>query len=468
MRGSRMSMVKIAVIVPVYNGEMFLPEFLACLVRQTMQDFEVFFVDDCSKDRTGILLRTAAKKNVRFHYLRNETRCGAAMSRNRGIEYSRSEYVLCLDADDCIADDLLEQLGRAAESSRADMVMLERGDFVEAAAIDRSHAFLKDDVMLYEDLPGKSGQRVFRITDQPEEFLLRCQNGTCDRMVKRALLDQYGIRFQNLPSSNDVFYTLFSTFAAKAIVHTETSDFLYYRRIHSQPGRISNDRDPMCAYKALQAVKDALVQNDLWAECCVYFWIFALDSLEKQLFICREGERRRQVLRYLQQEGFRALGVPEDTLFDMLPKPYRRQFALFLEMPYEQNAFQDSMSFHALCENGQERIRALFDYAEKKGLWVGYWGIGRMTEGFVSVAGRLGKKVRFLFDNSREKQGKRLAGIEIVSYDSVRDQAGLIVISNKQYYHDIYRQIKNKNESMRVLSIQEYLYCAGEIEEYIR
>lgn len=49
--------MKIAVIVPVYNGEKFLPDFLACLARQTGKNFEVFFVDDCSTDRTGMLLR---------------------------------------------------------------------------------------------------------------------------------------------------------------------------------------------------------------------------------------------------------------------------------------------------------------------------------------------------------------------------------------------------------------------------
>ncbi len=460
--------MKIAVIVPVYNGEKFLPDFLACLARQTGKNFEVFFVDDCSTDRTGMLLREAAARYAGFHYLRNDTRCGAAFSRNRGIDHSQSEYVLCLDADDCIADDLLEQLERAAETYGADMVMLERGDFVKADTIDRDHAFFKDEAALYENTQGGTGKRVFRLADQPADFLLRCQNGTCDRMVKRALLDRYGIRFQNLPSSNDVFYALFSVFAAKRIVHTETSDFLYYRRNHSQPGRISNDRDPMCAYEALKAVKDALVQNRLWAERCVYFWIFALDSLEKQLFVCRREERRRQVLRYLQEEGFCELGVPDDPRYDRLPETYRRQFALFLTIPYEENCFKDSMSFRALCESRRERIAAVFDYAEKNGLRVGYWGVGRMTEGFLSVTDSLEKKVDFLIDNDQKKQGKRLFGTEIVSYDRAKEQVGLVIISNRQYYREIRKQIRDGKEKAQVLSIQEYLYCDGSVGEYIR
>ncbi len=460
--------MKIAVIVPVYNGEKFLPAFLACLMRQTMQDFEAFFVDDGSVDKTGILLREAADRHPGFHYLRNEKRCGAAAARNKGIEYSRSEYILCLDADDCIADDLLEQLGRAADAAQADMVMLERGDFVKADGIDRNHVFLKDDAMLYEGSQGASTQHIFKAKEQPKDFLLRCQNGTCDRMVKRALLDRYRIRFQDLPSSNDVFYILLSTFAAESIVHTETSDFLYYRRIHAEPDRISNDRDPMCAFEALRAVKDALVQYRMWTDCCVHFWIFALDSLEKQLFVCRREDRQRQVYQFLQEEGLQKLGVPGDALFDKLPEPYRRQFDIFLTAPYEKKCFKDSMSFHALCESNREKIAALFAYAEKNHLRIGYWGVGRMTEGFMSAAACLGKSSDYFVDNNKEKTGKSLFGKEIITYDNIKDQAGLMIISNKQYYSEIFRQIKEGKKEMQVLSIQEYLYCDGTVEQYIR
>lgn len=460
--------MKIAVIVPVYNGGKFLPEMLGCLMRQTMQDFEVFFVDDGSTDQTGNLLREAVSQRTGFHYLRNESRCGAAISRNRGIESSQSEYVLCLDADDRIADDLLEQLVKAADSMQADMVMLERRDFAKTETINRWHDFLKDDAALYERQDGTCGGRAFTIREQPDDFLVRCQNGTCDRMVRRALLDKYQIRFQDLPSSNDVFYIIFSSFAAASIVHTETSDLLYYKRIHSQPGRISNDRDPMCAFEALRAVKDALVQHHMWNDYCVHFWIFALDSLEKQLFVCRREERQKQVYTYLQEEGLQQLGVPSDDMYDRLPESYRREYALLQALPYEEKCFMHSMSFHALCVSNLERIGTLFDYAKEHGLWVGYWGVGRMTAGFLSAADCLGRKIEYLIDNDRKKQGKRLSGIEIVSYDSVKEQTGLIVISNKQYYQEIFAQIKDGNQKMHVISIQEYLYCDGKPEEYIR
>lgn len=481
--------VKIALIVPVYNGGKFLPEFLACLNRQTMKDFEAYFVDDGSTDETASILQAAVRGNAAFHYMRNEQRRGAAFARNRGIESSQSEYVLCLDADDLVADDLLEELAEAAEEYHADIVMLERGDFrgsgladacladacfaagdfvvanpVERGLVRRENPFLQDDKELYAMSP-------FRIIEKPRDFLLRCQNGTCDRMVLRSLLDKHQVRFQELPSSNDVYFALISLFLAKRITHTRTCDFLYYRRLHSEPGRISNDRDPMCAFEALYAVKEALQYHCMWEETCVHFWIFALDSLEKQLFVCKRPDRQRQVYQYLQEEGLGKLGVPNDACFSRLPACYRKQFARLMAMPYEEKCFLDSMTFHALCESRQDKIAALFAYAARfreNGLRIGYWGAGRMTEGFIAAATGIGENIDYLIDNNKDKQGKRICGLEVVSYDSIWEQTGFIIVSNKQYYREILEQIKTCREETQVICIQEYLYATCGLEDCIR
>lgn len=458
--------VKIAVIVPVYNGGKFLPEFLECLERQTMKDFEAYFVDDASTDDTAFLLQEAVRANEAFHYMRNEQRHGAAFSRNRGIADSESEYVLCLDADDMFAKDLLGQLATTAEEYHADLVMLERKDFSsdrlsESDSVRRKNAFLQDDRELYVKVP-------FQVKEQPQDFMLRCQNATYDRMVARSLLDEYRIHFQDLPSSNDVYFALFSMFAAKRIVHTHTFDVLYYRRLHSEPDRISNDRDPMCAYEALYAVKEALQKYNMWKECCVHFWIFALDSLEKQLFVCKREDRRRQVYQYLQMEGLQKLGVFDDLYFVKLPECYKKQFARLGTAPYDEKCFEDSMTFHALCESRMDKIAEIFSYAQEKGLKIGYWGVGRATEGFVAAAAAIGENVDYLIDNNREKQGKSVYGMTIVPYDMVAGQADFIIISNKQYYDEIFRQIKSGWEDKQVLCIQEYLYSGCRLEECIR
>ncbi len=458
--------MKVAVIVPVYNGEKFLPEFLPGLAGQTVKDFEVCFIDDCSTDNTGVILQEAVRNHAGFHYMRNDKRCGAATSRNRGIECSRSEYVLCLDADDLVEYDLLEQLVNAADTSHADMVMLEKDDVTKLSSIRRENDFLNDDIELYVDKTAPLGRRTFRVKEQPADFLLRCLNATHVRMIRRELLDKYQIRFQDLPSSNDVFYIVFASFAAECIVHTQTSEFLYHRRVHSEG--ISGHRDPLYAFEALYEIKEALVQYHMWEECCVHFWIFALDSLEKQLFVCRDEDRQRQVYQYLQEEGIGKLGVPDDILYSRLPEHYRKQFGRLCTLPYERKCFRDSMAFHALCEGKLSKISEIFTYAEQNGLKIGYWGVGRQTEGFVDAAAGMGKKIDYLIDNNKEKQGRKFFGFEVVSYDDVFLETGIIIVSNKQYYYEIFNQIKEMNAGVQVLCIQEYLFCNKKLQECIR
>ena len=94
--------------------------------------------------------------------------------------------------------------------------------------------------------------------------------------------------------------------------------------------------------------------------------------------------------------------------------------------------------------------------------------MGRLTKGFLDAVSELGKKVDALIDNNREKQGKFIFGMEIFSFDEVCEKTGLIIVSNKQYYFDIRRQVKNKNEKIEVLSIQEYLQSNLQLEKCLR
>ena len=50
-------MVKVSIIVPVYNVEKYLRKCLDSLVNQTMQDIEVILVNDASPDNSGAVMK---------------------------------------------------------------------------------------------------------------------------------------------------------------------------------------------------------------------------------------------------------------------------------------------------------------------------------------------------------------------------------------------------------------------------
>lgn len=455
--------VQISIIVPVYNGGEFLLQFLDCLQKQTMRDFEVIFVDDCSIDDTPSILQKALCQGGKMRYYRNEERQGAALSRNKGIEYSKALYILCLDADDIFEADLLEEVYHAAVVHDADMVMLERGDFY---GMDASARCRKKDCTA--DCQEVCMDKVFSVEHQPIDFLLRCQNGTCDRLIKRELLEEYNIRFQNISSSNDVFYVLCATFLAERIVHTKTFDNLYHRRVHSKPGRISNNRDAMNAVRALEAVQKKLKSADIWEKVCEHFWVYALDSLERQLFACKDEDRQRIVYRYLQEEGLRKLGIGSDGCYNRLPEDYRIQFSRFLTEPYENRCFQESMTLQAVCSLKREKIAVLIDYMENIKGDTAIWGVGRMTKVFLDYVKKNGGKIEYIIDNDNAKHGKKVGTAEVYGFDALRDKVGFVIIANRIYYMQILAQIKKQREEIKLLSLEEYLYSKGELQNYVR
>lgn len=100
---------KVAVGVPVYNGENYLGDTLKQLLVQTYQDFEVIVSDNCSTDRTRELCLDYAAKDPRIVYSRTETNLGANPNFNRVSRLARSPYFCWRAHDDRVHPEYLKK-----------------------------------------------------------------------------------------------------------------------------------------------------------------------------------------------------------------------------------------------------------------------------------------------------------------------------------------------------------------------
>ena len=112
----------VSVIMPAYNAEEFLEEAIASVQAQTVTDWELLVIDDCSRDRTAEMVEAIAREDPRVKLLRNEKNLGAAGSRNRGLEIFRGRYVALLDSDDYWYPTMLEKMVARAEETGADIL----------------------------------------------------------------------------------------------------------------------------------------------------------------------------------------------------------------------------------------------------------------------------------------------------------------------------------------------------------
>ena len=92
---------KLSFIVLSYNYEHYIGATLRSILAQTVQDFEVVVVDDCSSDGSRALVRSF--NDPRIHLIENEQNLGGAGSYNVAVQAARGEWLVNLDADDWIA-----------------------------------------------------------------------------------------------------------------------------------------------------------------------------------------------------------------------------------------------------------------------------------------------------------------------------------------------------------------------------
>lgn len=89
---------KISVIMPVYNGELYLKEALASIFNQTFKNFELIVIDDGSTDKTLEILKKIADKRLKI--LINKNNLGLSKALNKGVFAAKGEYIARCDVDD--------------------------------------------------------------------------------------------------------------------------------------------------------------------------------------------------------------------------------------------------------------------------------------------------------------------------------------------------------------------------------
>lgn len=100
---------RIAVIVPVYNGEKYLSACIDSLMAQDCRDFSVLFVDDGSTDGSPALLDAAAQKDPRFRVIHKKNE-GLMATWMRGLQETEEPYVMFLDCDDFLSPKTLSSM----------------------------------------------------------------------------------------------------------------------------------------------------------------------------------------------------------------------------------------------------------------------------------------------------------------------------------------------------------------------
>lgn len=103
----------VSIIVPVYNGELYIKKCLDSILAQTYKNIEVIIINDGSTDGSINCLEKYSDARIKFFNIENQ---GVSVARNYGIYKSNGEYLLFIDVDDYVNEGIVEKLVNLVEN----------------------------------------------------------------------------------------------------------------------------------------------------------------------------------------------------------------------------------------------------------------------------------------------------------------------------------------------------------------
>lgn len=113
--------MKFSIIIPVYNVEKYIVKCLESIYKQTYSKYEVIIINDGSPDNSKELIKNYIKNKKNFH-LYDKENGGLSDARNYGLKYVTGDYILFIDSDDYIDNELLEKINKKLKQKKYDII----------------------------------------------------------------------------------------------------------------------------------------------------------------------------------------------------------------------------------------------------------------------------------------------------------------------------------------------------------
>lgn len=442
-------MMKISIIMPLFNAEKYLEEAIQSILKQTYHEFEVICINDASSDGTLEILKRFRKIDKRILILENETRSGAAISRNKGICQAKGKYIVFLDGDDIFDEELLEVAYKTIEANNADIAIY------EYEHVDSEHIYEKRKTWRSKQYMEKYCRHTFTALEcEPVEYV-KWPSGPCCEIFRREFIISNKLEFQDLPSSNDVYFVKMALLIAKKIIMVNDDRIMVYARDHDVPTRISFDRDPMCAYLALMKLGKELIARNLFSEMYDYFYYQAFFILIAAILKTKSKEKAELFYEFLRKKGIRELILLDVVCYEKADKHIKKMLEGFGTYTFLSGWYNENTVFSFCLEKQKKEILKALADIQKSDLKIALWGAGKNGNILYQFLIKNGIRISYVMDKSLEKQ-KRVLGEHVVDNpENVLDKVDIILFTSNKIFGEVSSELKN--EKIELVNVCEII-----------
>lgn len=391
-------MIKVSVIIPVYNVQKYIEECLQSVTGQTLQEIEIICINDKSTDSSWEKVKSLAEKDNRIVLFENEKNRGLSYNRNKGLLEAHGEYVYMLDSDDTIKENALEELYQLCQTEGLEVVSFGASSVFETEGLKRRFCNYRSEFR-HQYTEKMTGKELFKLWMEQQDWVSMVQRF----FYKKEFLEKNSIRFIDGILHEDQAFTfevLMKALAVKCI-----PEHYFNRRLRA--GSI------MTSEKTSRNMEGYLFT--LWR-------IFQLWRMQQE-----DDALNHAIWKYVNQIYQYAVSVylllEEQFLtegFESSYEPVNILFSILKELNMGENGFR--------ITQGQEIYQKL-----NKVESVYIYGAGIYARRAITFLDRMQIAVKGLLVKEKENNPRAVCGIKVYELEEIKECTELIIIgvSNK-------------------------------------
>lgn len=452
-------MIKVSIIVPIYNVEKYLRKCLDSLVNQTLQEIEIILVNDKSPDHCDIIMEEYKERfpeKIKCFYQTTNQKQGAA--RNLGIRNATGEYIMFVDSDDWVDVTICEKLYRCVIEDNSELA------FCDHLIVDEKKHKAR---YIMETVDAQTGV----LNDKKRKSLFNIVAYPVAKLISRKLIVENAIYFAEGIKYEDKVAVPFYTLYAKKLGKVNEALYFYNQReestVHAKNEIFQYDR-----MKASMQCFDEMKQRGFYEkfheeidmnfikEYYLVMLYYCVDMFDKQpidMMNQLRDDKDKMFPNYMDNKYIKEIVEPfyltiancNDISSEKLVQEYNKNPLRF-----------KSNSYKTYYEKYKNKIVNLIDTLHYNNKSVAIWGAGPKGIDFLNVCDKDNKLIDYVIDGDKNKVGNILpTGHKITDFQFINSEVNVIIVINRYHFGEIYTEIKALSGSCDIepINLDTYL-----------
>ena len=287
--------MKVSIIIPVYNVELYVERCLQSVMSQTYKDsLECLIVDDCGTDRSVDVVERIVEAYhgpIRFKIIHHERNRGLSAARNTGMAAATGDYLFFLDSDDEISVNCIEKLTSPLKEEQFDLVVgniQTIGDEKVKLAVNLK---LSDGLVLY-------GEQVLETYRKGWNMIAP------NKLYRTAFIREHGLQFKEGLIHEDELWSFQVACLAQSLRAVNQLTYIYYIRDNSITTSMNAKKKQHEALKIIvEEMRNFLQERNIFSarayRLVQYFsWCILKSTLNNQRQFIQDYCQLRQVTQF--------------------------------------------------------------------------------------------------------------------------------------------------------------------------